>query len=152
MHTKPSNISGFTLLELLIVIAIIGILASIASVGFVSVKKTTRDDERLTDIAQIQIALEMFYMSCRQYPATLTDTNNAGACTKSLGKFIDLPIKDPQNVDYADKYATDVPKSDYVLGVKLELNRKELEEDVDGDNYGVDCGDATADTIYCVTP
>ncbi len=59
---------GFTLIELLMVIAIIGILLSIILVNLQSVRKTARDDARITDLKQVQQALELFKSKCGFYP------------------------------------------------------------------------------------
>lgn len=52
---------GFTLLELLIVIAIIGVLASLAAVSYSSAQKRARDSQRQADLKAIQNALEQYY-------------------------------------------------------------------------------------------
>ncbi len=52
---------GFTLLELLIVIAIIGILASLATVSYSSAQKKARDSQRQADLKAIQNAMEQYY-------------------------------------------------------------------------------------------
>jgi prepilin-type N-terminal cleavage/methylation domain-containing protein len=53
--------SGFTLIEMLVVIAIIGLLASISVVAFGSALKKGRDSKRKNDLAQIG---KFFAMSC----------------------------------------------------------------------------------------
>jgi prepilin-type N-terminal cleavage/methylation domain-containing protein len=53
--------SGFTLLELLIVIAIISILASLAAVSYSSAQRRARDSQRQSDLKAIQNALEQYY-------------------------------------------------------------------------------------------
>ncbi|MEK7648540.1 MAG: type II secretion system protein [Patescibacteria group bacterium] len=51
---------GFTLVELLVVVAIIGLLAGIAIVSVNSVRIKARDTRRIADIKQIQNALELY--------------------------------------------------------------------------------------------
>ena len=59
---------GFTLVELLIVIAIIGILASIVLVSLSSARTKARDTKRIQEISQIQSALELYYAQYGYYP------------------------------------------------------------------------------------
>lgn len=61
---------GFTLMELLIVIAVIGILMSIASVAYSSAQKKTRDSRRKSDMKAVQNAMEQYYADTdASYPA-----------------------------------------------------------------------------------
>ena len=54
---------GFTLIELLVVISIIALLSTLAVVSLNSTRAKARDAKRITDIKQIQTALELFYAS-----------------------------------------------------------------------------------------
>lgn len=54
------NYKGFTLLELLIVIAVIGVLARIVVVSFPAASKRARDATRRSDIKQYQTAMETY--------------------------------------------------------------------------------------------
>src|SRR3990167_4452603 len=54
---------GFTLIELLVVIAIIGILSSIVLASLNSARQKGRDARRVSDIKQLQLALELYYDS-----------------------------------------------------------------------------------------
>jgi prepilin-type N-terminal cleavage/methylation domain-containing protein len=60
---------GFTLIELLVVIAIIGLLATLAVVSLNSARSKARDARRVSDIKQIQTALELSYNDNNVYPA-----------------------------------------------------------------------------------
>ncbi len=60
--------SGFTLIEILVVIAIIGILATVVLVSVNSARKKSRDARRVADLRQIRIALEVFYDDHGYYP------------------------------------------------------------------------------------
>ncbi len=66
-----SNGAGFTLMELLIVIAVIGILVSISTVAYSSAQKKTRDTRRKNDLKAIQNAFEQYYAdTSNNYPST----------------------------------------------------------------------------------
>ena len=69
MNNKTKR--GFTLVELLVVIAIIGILATLAVVALQQARKNARDAKRIADIKQIQTALELYYNEWGIYPDSL---------------------------------------------------------------------------------
>jgi prepilin-type N-terminal cleavage/methylation domain-containing protein len=64
------NQKGFTLIELLVVIAIIGLLSTLAVVALNNARQKARDARRLSDVKQLQTALELYYTNASQYPAT----------------------------------------------------------------------------------
>ncbi|MFH1523137.1 MAG: type II secretion system protein [Patescibacteria group bacterium] len=59
---------GFTLIELLVVIAIIGLLSTLAVVALNNARQKSRDARRVSDIKQIQTALELYYNDANGYP------------------------------------------------------------------------------------
>ena len=60
---------GFTLIEVLLVIAIIGILASVILVSFgASVRKKGRDVQRISFLKQLDSGLELYYAHYGHYP------------------------------------------------------------------------------------
>ena len=65
---KTSFIKGFTLIELLVVITIIGILATGWVTVFTSQLERARDSTRITDIAQLQGAVEQYNSDSGRYP------------------------------------------------------------------------------------
>jgi type IV pilus assembly protein PilE len=75
---------GFTLIELMIVLAIMGILASIAWPGYQNVvHRTRRVDARLA-LLRIQYLQERHYAIHNRYAASLTDTSaNSGLGTSN---------------------------------------------------------------------
>ena len=58
---KSKSKIGFTLIELLVVIAIIGVLASIVLASLNNARRKSRDARRITDVKQIQLALELMF-------------------------------------------------------------------------------------------
>ncbi|MEK7662340.1 MAG: type II secretion system protein [Patescibacteria group bacterium] len=60
---------GFTLIELLVVIAITSLISSIVLASLNTAKKKARDAQRLSDMKQLQIALEFYYDKNGQYPS-----------------------------------------------------------------------------------
>jgi prepilin-type N-terminal cleavage/methylation domain-containing protein len=60
---------GFTLVELLVVMAIISVLATVIISGFRSSQMRGRDGVRKSDLKQIANSLELFYSDYGRYPA-----------------------------------------------------------------------------------
>ncbi len=79
--------SGFTLIELLVVIAIIGLLSTLAVVALNSARQRSRDAKRVSDIRQVQTALELGFSETNNYPAgtslALGSTNYRVLCNVS---------------------------------------------------------------------
>jgi prepilin-type N-terminal cleavage/methylation domain-containing protein len=89
---KPRS-QGFTLIELLVVIAIIGLLAAVVLVSLNSARAKSRDARRVSDMHQLNVAMELFYNSCGQYPSTLTTGANNGCSGVTLGSFLSsIPV------------------------------------------------------------
>ena len=65
---QRSQSKGFTLIELLVVIAIIGLLSTLAVVALNSARQRSRDAKRVSDIRQIQTALELAFSESNNYP------------------------------------------------------------------------------------
>lgn len=69
-----NNKSGFTLIELLVVIAIIGLLSTLSVLALNTARAKARDAKRISDVKQIQTALEMYYNDVNDYPAQASIT------------------------------------------------------------------------------
>ncbi len=59
---------GFTLIELLVVLAIVGLLSTLAVVSLNNAREKSRDSKRLSDVKQIQTALELYFSDVGKYP------------------------------------------------------------------------------------
>lgn len=65
---KQHSSVGFTLIELLVVITIIGSLSALATVSYQSVRISARDTKRVSDMKQLQTALELYFENHQSYP------------------------------------------------------------------------------------
>ena len=123
---------GFTLIELLVVIAIIGVLASIVLASLNTARRKSRDARRISDIKQIQLALELFFDAQPTVTYPVGQVIGAGCTTLFYGLNVlqtggfmpQIPL-DPNNAtpDNCYRYVTPgtaTPQSTYHLGAKLE--------------------------------
>lgn len=83
---KNKKYAAFTLIELLVVIAIIGTLSTIMVVVFQGAQKNGRDRQRMSDLAQIAAALELYKSRYGYYPK-----EDAPACDSSMGASASYP-------------------------------------------------------------
>lgn len=141
--------SGFTLVELLVVIAIIAILTGIITSNFTQAKSKARDAKRISDLAQLQLTLELAFDRCNVYPPNINDTDteiNGADCLDDggnpyiLGDFISK-IPKPFIVSSYVYGVSSPDRYDYVLKAHLEEPSSVLEDDIDGNVLNVDCDD-----------
>lgn len=121
--------SGFTLVELLIVMTLISILASLVTVNLRSTQMRGRDAVRKADLRNIQTALRLYYNDFNSYPLSSPVGGGAivgcgGNCTwgqawvRNNTTYMSILPDDPlKNVDYVYTY---VNSDDYVLMSCLE--------------------------------
>lgn len=103
--------AGFTLVEVLVVVAIIGIMATLMIISYNSSLKKSRDSRRLADAESIKLACVMYADKNNAYPAGTVDSNAWGTLQTALLPYIDLSkIDDPLPSDYAYSYAPDIDK------------------------------------------
>lgn len=139
---------------ILIVIMVIGILSSVVLASLNSAREKSRDARRISDVKQLQLALELYYDDRGSYP------------TKNLFKnlspgYLAIIPTDPAGGNYNYSYC--LPDS-YHLGASLEgQNHSSLNGDADvrslcaGDNIdGLDSGKCSildsGSYCYDVTP
>lgn len=68
--------SGFSLIELLVVISIIGVLVAIGMASYTNIQQKARDATRRTDIQAIAQAMEQYYQDNNAYPSGSTAMGN----------------------------------------------------------------------------
>ncbi len=141
---------GFTLIELLVVIAIIGILSSVVLASLNTARKKGRDARRISDVKQLQLALELYYdNNSSEYPDALSSL---------APSYISVVPSDPQSGSYSYDNLTGAGAAcsvasgvctNYVLGATLEdAANSALSQDIDGTVGSVSC----ADPMYCQQP
>jgi type II secretion system protein G len=89
---------GFTLVELLVVMAILGVLVTLVAGGFRTAQVRGRDGKRKSDLKEVANALEVFYSDHGEYPDANGDQIQAcqynpaagsGDCTWGVSEFTD---------------------------------------------------------------
>lgn len=152
-NLAKQNLRGFTLIELLVVIAIIGILSSVVLASLNSARTKARDTRRVSDLKQIQVALELYYDANSKYPTNLTALVGGGN-----GASLSVLPTDPRGVGNGTnegngyKYAINnaTTPTIYHLGAVLEqtAGQTTLEEnDLDGDSTTVSWPTVTTSSV-----
>ena len=90
MNLRRST-SGFTIVELLVVIVVIAILVALTLPNLFGLQRRARDDDRKNDLKNVQSALETYYSDSQAYPAT------SAALTPD---YMDAVPEDPQGGAY----------------------------------------------------
>lgn len=137
---------GFTLIELLVVIAIIGLLSTLAVVALGSAREKARDSKRLSDLKQVQTALEMYYTDQNAYPTAATGvTLGSGSydCLNASG-FAATGCTEPYMANIpadpgSDSYVyTSADGTTYAIAATLEGTLNGLSGDISASPSGIE--------------
>lgn len=158
MKARPSHSQAFTIIELLIVIAIMALLTGIIMTSLTGSKAKSRDTKRISDLGQIQLAIELYFDRCKEYPATLIGTltgiNNGCPSGISLATYTSVIPKPPVSAgqtDYAyTPLSTPSNPSDYILHATLELPNEVIKDTPS--TLGPPCSNDPAQKQYCLGP
>lgn len=118
------NKSGFTIVELLIVIVVIAILAAISIVAYNGIQQRARDAERASEVASTQKAIEFYRVDNSSYPLPVGLTENSGYTLSALQpllvpKYLPSLPEDPSNgITY--QYVRDNATDSYGIRVQYE--------------------------------
>jgi len=150
---------GFTLVEMVVVIAVIGVLMGIAFQGFTTIQQNARDTRRVADLRKVQIQLELYFVKCGHYPTTAacgaTTQPTAGATfaswatlvgntTTNLGLVTRLE-EIPSDPVAARSYRYSFGPGGLSYVVAAETERIGNNREVTGLIYGIDCN-----TLFCI--
>jgi type II secretion system protein G len=99
---KMQNSSGFTLVELIVVIVIISVLITIGIASYATIQKRARDTRRKSDIEQIRSALEMYRADTKYYPSVgagsyIKVNDTAGLKSVLVSNYISAVPDDPNS-------------------------------------------------------
>ena len=102
MKTIQNRKSGFTLVEIMIVVAIIGLLAALAIPNFVKARTTAQTNACIANLKQVQGAIEQWALETKQGPSsTVTLGDIAGASDKYIKQAVNTELKCPAGGTYA---------------------------------------------------
>ena len=152
---------GFTLIEILIVVAIIGILSSVILIGLGSARARARDARRIADLREVQNALELYYSKVGRYPdaseaarwGPVTENGTLEKVLRDAGIGVSKIPNDPLGGNSTYYYLYNEFSGEYYLGANLEEDNLVLNDDVDGVSVGsFSCDDINRSTQrgYCV--
>jgi len=113
-HTKK----GFTLIELLVVIAIIGILSSVVLASLNTARQKSRDARRISDMKQIQLALELYFDTNRTYVVAAEGAASTALTAALVPTFIAAIPSDP--ISTGTQYQYEGTATDYCVGADME--------------------------------
>lgn len=102
LRTSPK---GFTLIELMVVIAIIGVVFSIIITSAALVRKNSQDAQRQSDLRSIQSALEQYNADQTFYPTT----SSMGTLATTLNQ-LDNTVGNPSPPSSKRIYLGTIPK------------------------------------------
>ncbi|MFH1890922.1 MAG: prepilin-type N-terminal cleavage/methylation domain-containing protein [Candidatus Kuenenbacteria bacterium] len=155
------NKKGFTLIELLVVIAIIGLLATLSVVALNNARLKSRDAKRVSDIKQMQTALELYFVDNNAYPsraasALILGKTGASSLSNAVGGWSDTAsgtiymgsVPAAPTPPITAVYTYDVNSTDtstYNISFGLEGATGGLT----CATYGITCCDATPNGITC---
>jgi prepilin-type N-terminal cleavage/methylation domain-containing protein len=80
--------SGFTLIELMVVISVIAILSTIALIGLRSAQNSAKDTKKISTINGMRAALERMYTDTNAYPLNWAAVTAAGS---TFASYLTVP-------------------------------------------------------------
>ncbi len=122
---RLNNKKGFTLIEVLVVIALISVLSTLGFANFSTAQKQGTDVKRKSDLGQVKNALELYYSVNNNYPTSIpwggvSWSDSSATYMKEVPKD---PKYNPSVVGSHPNYCYQIigsPPTAYTLYAKLE--------------------------------
>ena len=149
LHTRCmkriSSRSGFTLMELLVVVGVIGILVTIAFMSYIGIQQRARNSRRQTDLKSVQGAFEQYYGANNStYPKGTVGTY---ACPDLTVEYLPAGMpKDPKYPNPEYTKSCDTTGAGYCI---CALKEPYLSSPAEAPHVVSDCIDPTSE-YYCV--
>lgn len=126
---KNNHASGFTLLELLVVLAIIGVLATVVLASLNSSREKANNAAILSQINEYQKAIELVYADLGYYPGAQANSGNdafrrykicigddaVGGCLGSISHGTPIADTNPLNQNLRN-YLSSIPRFEHSSG------------------------------------
>lgn len=158
---------GFTLIEMLVVVAIISILAGVVLTGVTGFQANARDTKRIADLKIVQNYLELYFTRHGHYPGTAAGAIGTHSNWESLTVALaNLGVTVPNDPLYAGTssarkyhYAVETAENlGYILGAILERENNVLDrpEEIDTVPSGfttttsMNCAETASAFFYCI--
>jgi len=90
------NAKGFSLVEVLMVVAIIGLLATIAIPQFITYRATAIDGQMKSDLKNAAVAMESYFAERQSYPTTVTAITAVGF-NPTAGVTLTIDVTSPSS-------------------------------------------------------
>ena len=159
MISRLRSERGFTLIEMLIVIAVIAILAGIVITGVSGIQASARDTKRIGELRGVQTNLEGYFAKCGHYPNGQTcGTVGSGAAEitpwSTLQTTLGGRIAQDPLPSKTYEYGYTSGGLGYILKATLENDNASLKDPLEIETSGistVDCTDTATNFFFCIT-